>query len=301
MQPDELEKIIGSDGPLTGAQLLERVRMEVLPLWQMLHRMDGVRWERAGRRYLRLDREVEGYARLSPSIRREFLTYTLIGNERQVEALVARKQMLQQEIQRISRTKFNLARETVSDIVQALPGWEALKERVCFLIAGDITYDMAHAVPRPEKSTEKMVRGSDLDIIVVADDDVPADDLRALDDAMLKKKHFLLVHPEYQEEIDYIVKRLAKVRAQLMFDTFEHMVASKILDEGQLLLGSGRVFAEIKALVDSTGAGAKIRQLEQQAEQRRAQAEAALMAADPANRTAYLNLFYTREEGDEIY
>lgn len=301
MQPYELEKIIADDGPLTGAQLLERVRMEVLPLWQMLHRMDGVRWERAGRRYLRLDREVEGYARLSPSIRREFLTYTLIGNERQAEALVARKQMLQQEIQRISRTKFNLARETVSDIVQALPGWEALKERVCFLIAGDITYDMAHAVPRPEKSTEKMVRGSDLDIIVVADDDVPANDLRALDDAMLKKKHFLLVHPEYQEEIDYIVKRLAKVRAQLMFDTFEHMVASKILDEGQLLLGSGRVFAEIKALVESTGAGAKIRQLEQQAEQRRAQAEAALMAADPANRAVYLNLFYTREEGDEIY
>ncbi len=34
---------------------------------------------RTGRRYMRLDSAVEGYARLSPSIRREFLTYTLVG------------------------------------------------------------------------------------------------------------------------------------------------------------------------------------------------------------------------------
>lgn len=302
MTAQDILKIFRENGPQTGWQLLDRSRLEALPLWQQLRQTPGVRFESVGRRYLRLDRDVDGYARLSPSIRREFLTYTVLGMEDQLEVIHARVQILQQEIQRISRTKFNLARQAMTAVAQALPQWETMKNQVCFLIAGDITYDMAHAVPRPEVSTGRMVRGSDLDIIAVAEDGVSPENLRALDDAILRKKHFLLVHPDYQEEIDYLVKNLSKVREQLAFDTFEHMVAGKILNEGQLLYGSPSVFQTIKKLVEASGVSEKILRLERDALKSRIDAEAALLHADPQRRNGeFFNLFYTREEGDEIY
>lgn len=302
MTPQDVVNIFRECGPQTGSQLLERTQMEALPLWQLVRRTPGVRFELAGRRYLRLDRDVEGYARLSPSIRREFLTYTVLGMEDQSDVINARAQMLKQEIRRISRTKFNLARETVISIVRSLPRWEAMKDRVCFIIAGDIIYDMAHAVPRPEASTGRMVRGSDLDIIAVAEDAVPQESLKALDDAIYERKHFLLMHPDYQEEIDYIVKNLSKVREQLAFDTFENMIASKILDEGQLLYGSPSVFESIKNMIRELGVSEKINLLEQQASKTRLEAESVLLRCGPdGSGSAYYNLFYTREEGDEIY
>lgn len=302
MTPQDVVKIFRESGPQTGAQLLERTQMEALSLWQLVRQTPGIRFELAGRRYLRLDRDVEGFARLSPSIRREFLTYTVLGLEDQADVIRARAQMLKQEIQRISRTKFNLAKETVISIVQSLPQWEAMMDRVCFIIAGDITYDMAHAVPRPESSTGRMVRGSDLDIIAVAEDAVPQEFLKALDDAIYERKYFLLMHPDYQEEIDYIVKNLSKVREQLAFDTFENMIASKILDEGELLHGSQSVFDSIKDTIRELGVSEKINRLEQQASESRLEAESVLLQCGPdCSKSAYYNLFYTREEGDEIY
>ena len=302
MTPREILDIFKEEGPQSGRQLLDRSQMEVLLLWQQLRQMPGVRFESVGRRYLRLDRDVEGYARLSPSIRREFLTYTVLGMQDQQELIHARVQILDQEIQRISRTKFNLAREAMIAVTRDFPSWPELEGRICFLMAGDITYDMAHNVPRPEVSTGRMVRGSDLDIIIVAEDTVPLEELRSLDDAIFKKKHFLLVHPDYQEEIDYLVKNLSKVREQLAFDTFEHMVAGKILNEGRLLYGSPSVFQTIKQLVEISGVSEKIRRLEQDALKSRIDAEAALLHADPQRRNGeFFNLFYTREEGDEIY
>lgn len=302
MTPQELLNIFEEHGPQTGWQLLERSRLEALPLWQLVRQTPGVRYELVGKRFLRLDRDVEGYARLSPSIRREFLTYTVLGMESQLAVIHTRVQILRQEIQRISRTKFNLARETMTSVAQSLPQWETMKNQVCFFIAGDITYDMAHAVPRPEISTGRMVRGSDLDIIAIADDHVPQEDLRVLDDVIFKKKHFLLVHPDYQEEIDYLVKTISKVRAQLAFDTFEHMIASKILNEGQFLYGSSSVFQTIKKMVEKSGVSEKIGLLEQRALKDRLEAETVLLYADPkCHDSEFYNLFYTREEGDEIY
>ena len=35
------------------------------------------------------------------------------------------------------------------------------------MIAGDVVFEMAHLEPRPESSTGKLVKGSDLDIVVV--------------------------------------------------------------------------------------------------------------------------------------
>jgi hypothetical protein len=302
MKTQEIAGILQETGPQTGWQLLERTGMEALPLWQICRQTPEIRFECIGKRFVRLDRNVEGYARLSPSIRREFLTYTVLGLEDQAEAIGVKAQRLGQEIQLISRAKFDLAKEAMAAIVESISVWESIKERICFIIAGDVTYGMAHDVPRPEISTGKMVRGSDLDIVVIAEDDVPKEALKVLDDAILKKKHFLLVHPNYQEEIDYLVKDISRVRQQLAFDSFQHMIASKIIHEGKLLHGSASVFGKIKAMVEEFGVPEKLALLEKRAVEDRKEAEVSLLKWDPNQAdSAFLNLFYTREEGDEIY
>jgi hypothetical protein len=302
MTPEQVEDVLGREGPLTGAELLERTRSEPLPLWRLCRHGDAICQEVVGQRFLRLDRAVEGYARLSPSIRREFLTYTVLGLEHQRPAIGRRAASLREDVARISRAKLELARQTMASVVTEIPDPDRVLAGVTFILAGDITYGMAHAVPRPERSTGRMVRGSDLDVIVVATDELPEDALRALDSAIHRRKHYLLVHPDYREEIDYVVKRLARVREQLRFDEFRHMVASKILDEGQLLYGSEPLFRAIKGLVEESGVAQRLHDLRERAVRQRLVAEQELLdsAADGRDGEPF-NLFYTREEGDEIY
>jgi len=298
----DITVILKEMGPQTGGQLMEKTGLDPLPLWQICRQTPDIRFECMGKRFVRLDRNVEGYARLSPSIRREFLTYTMLGLDEQSAEIAAMAQQLREEIRQISHDKRDLARRAMDSTMQSIAEWKSAQEQICFLIAGDITYDMAHTVPRPEISTGKMVRGSDLDIIVIAEDSVPKETLKALDDAILRKKHYLLVHPNYQEEIDYLVKNLAKVREQLAFDSFQHMIASKIMFESELLYGGASVFNKVKGMVEEYGVPGKLAGLEQRASENRKEAEINLLKSDSTRAdAAFLHLFYTREEGDEIY
>ena len=293
-------EILYSRGPLSGAELAAAGPFDdVLGLWRQCH-APGILLRNAGVRYMRLDHAVDGYARLSPSIRREFLTYTLVGLENQQAALAARAAALEANAAAISREKIDLARESICMAMAELPDEARLLRDAAFLIAGDVTYQMAHRVPRPEKSSGRMVRGSDLDVIVVVSDDLPEADRRTLDEAIYRQKHYLLTHPDIQEEIDYVLKPLAKVRRQLACDRFEHMVACKILCECRLLYGSPFLYDEILKLVDASGARAKLAALQTAAENERAEAERILL--DPAACAKnHLHLFYTREESEEIY
>lgn len=300
MAEKEIVSILSETGPLTGARLAELTGMEVLALWQACRTTRSVHLVSTARRFLRLDRTVQGYARLSPSIRREFLTYTYVGLESQREALRKEAERFRQEIKEISRRKQELARECVVSTLESLPGKETIVENACFLIAGDVVYDMSHTVPRPEKSTGEMVRGSDLDIIVIARDDLSSDLVEAFDAAFHKRKHLLLVND--REEIDYLIKSLSRVREQLRFDIFSSMVACKILEESRLLYGSRAVYQTVKDLLAAHGIPERLRELEKQAAVSRRLAEAQLMKIrEPADRSEYYNLFYTHAEEDEIY
>ena len=289
-------------GPLTGAELLEKTGLEALELWRECAQTPRLASRVVGQRYMRLDRAVEGYARLSPSIRREFLTYTLLDLTEQRERLSERADRLAAEIVRISEAKRRLAREAITSGVAGMAERDAVAERACFILAGDITYNMAHRVSRPEHSTGKMVRGSDLDIVIVTEDDLPAATVAALDEVIYKKKYFLLVSPSYREEIDYLIKDLAAVRRQVAFDTFERMVACKILTEGELLYGSPRVFETVKTMLKENGIPERLNSLESDAARNRLDGEQALREIGCAKTGAdCLKLFYTTEEGDEIY
>jgi len=302
MTEQEIVDLLEQTGPLTGSQLVDRTHMEVLALWHTCRKSGDLLFECVGRRFLRLDRVVRGYARLSPSIRREFLTYTLLGLPGQCQQLEKRAAALRREIREISEAKLALAKASMQAAIDSIPEADLVNQKACFIIAGDITYNMSHTVPRPEKSTGEMVRGSDLDIVAVTEDDLSEEAFKALDRAIYKKKHFLLTHPDYREEIDYLIKDLARVREQLNFDSFEHMVASKILDEGRLLCGNAAVFQRVKDLVAEYGVPEKLRGLEGQATADRATAEERLLELGPGvSQDQAHHLFYTREESEEIF
>jgi hypothetical protein len=204
------------------------------------------------------------------------------------------------ETDRISREKRDVAKQSVVSTVDIMEAKDLILEKACFILAGDVVYDMAHSVSRPEKSTGEMVRGSDLDIIIVTEDDFDPEVHRILDDSIHKRKHILLVND--REELDYLIKSMSRVREQLKFDKFSSMVASKILHEGQFLYGNMAVFQNVEKLVEEYGISEKLHELELQATDNRNQAEAQLLNIDMETESSeYLNLFFTRAEEDEIY
>ena len=90
-------------------------------------------------------------------------------------------------------------------------------------------------------------------MVVIVNDAFPAGLMERLDSVIYQEKQKILMTPHLREEIDYIVKDLARVRTQLAFDTFKHMLACKILQEGVLLYGSENLFQEIKSMLHDQG------------------------------------------------
>ena len=286
-------------GPLTGAELREALGADPFLLWKACMRSDRLRLSRVGRRYLRLDQNVEGYARLSPSILREFVTYTIVGLADSPAALEGRVAELAAHIATVTEEKLQLARNVAGEVAARVTAGE--EQQFFVLLAGDIVYGMAHDVPRPERSTGQMVRGSDIDLVVVLDDDATEGLLARLDDAIYQRKYRYLINPSVREEIDYVVKRFARLRDQAAFDDFKKMVACKILREGMLLQGGEGLFERAKALLEERGVTVRLQALEASAASARALAESHLLSLSEDRLAGDdLYLFYTTEESEEF-
>ncbi|UCF84523.1 MAG: nucleotidyltransferase domain-containing protein [Desulfobacteraceae bacterium] len=206
---------------------------------------------------------------------------------------------IEENIERISRTKSDLAYNIVSSLMDRFE--YDLQQRICFIIAGDIVFNMANDVPRPERSTGKMVKGSDMDIVVIVDGQFPERQRGRLDEEIYKEKYSLLLNPYIKEEIDYMVKDISRVKEQVKFDTFKHMVACKILHEGTLLFGSDDIFHTIKKLLREYGINEKIDAMERSAREFRLRAENCLLHEDleKIKEDSY-HLFYPTEESEEF-
>mgnify|MGYP006277389107 CR=1 FL=1 len=298
---DHILALLNQRGPLTGSEILSSLDAQGLELWRACARSPRFAIRRVGRWYLRLDRRVEGFARLSPSILREFLTYTVIAPQDASEALERRAREISHHIEIVTREKSSLVYRVISALVNRSENPDLIMEKACFILAGDIVYDMAHDVPRPERSTGRLVRGSDMDLVVVVDDDFPAEQKRRLDDRIYREKYNLLVTPHLREEIDYVVKDLDRVREQLRFDTFRRMVACKIMQEGTLLYGNETLFTRIKGMLQKTEVTPRLLEMERQATIFRRKAETILLTEDVDTiRRHHLDLFYPTEESEEF-
>jgi len=293
--------LVAEKGPLTGSEILESLGADPLLVWRTCRLSKNLLVKRVGTRFLRLDRRVEGLARLSPSILREFLTYCAIGLPGEVSRLENRAKTLASHIHEVSRAKSELAFSVVSALASRFESVFPILEHASFILAGDIVYNMAHDVPRPERSTGKLVKGSDLDLVVVVDRHVPERIVKRLDDAIYQEKYRLLITPHIREEIDYTVKNMDRIRVQLAFDTYKHMVACKIMHEGTLLYGSEELFHEIKMLLKEHGIPEKLGRMEKEAQEFRKSAEQCLLLEEvlqPEENHAYL--FYPAEESEEF-
>lgn len=296
-----LTELLERCGPLTGKEIREHIPADIFDLWRYCNTCPNLIHKTVGSRYLRLDRNVEGFARLSPSILREFCNYTAVGLSDRPEALDARVRQIHQEIIRISGKKQELARGIISGIVDSQQDSGLIRENACFLIAGDVAYQMAHLEPRPESSTGEFVNGSDLDIVVVVRG-LPDTIVERLDTAIYDRKYFLMRNPGHREEIDYVIKDLAKVRAQLDFLDFKSVVASKVLEEGLFLYGNHDLFREIKDLIKEKGIPLKLAALSEIAAQKRENARLELLTfSDSVLDENLRHLLFTTEEQEEFY
>jgi len=296
----EILNLIKTNGPLTGSEIKGFLPGDNLLLWQTCKTSSNLRVKSIGVRYLRLDRRVDGFARLSPSILREFLTYAVVGLPGQPQLLDQRAQEIYSRIVEVSRSKLELARSFVDDVKAEL-GDTWPQEQVCIIVAGDIVYNMAHDVPRPERSTGKLVRGSDIDLVVIVNDKVSEDVIQKLDTAIYQKKYRTLITPAVNEEIDYVVKRMERVREQVRFDSFKSMVACKILQEGMLIGGSEKFYREVIRLLQDNGALEKLNRLQEAAIAFRQKQEDFLIRRDADKVTPEeLYFFYPAEESEEF-
>ena len=297
----EIIRLVAEEGPLTGAEISKAMDNDLLLLWRCCKLSKNLAIRTIGRRYLRLDRRIEGFARLSPSILREFLTYSVIGLAGDHEALIQRANEINSHIEQITRAKSGLAYTILSAVVGRFGNSDLISRQACVIIAGDIVYNMAHDVPRPERSTGKLVKGSDMDIVVVVDDLFPERLRERLDEIIYQEKQNILIAPHLREEIDYIVKDMNRVREQMKFQTFKHMVACKILQEGTLLYGSEDLFSAIKEMLRKQGVTEKLNDLENRAKIFRRNAERDLLNKDPEKiRAEFHDLFYPTEESEEF-
>ncbi len=293
--------LLKENGPLTGKELLEKSTKESFFLWRECLGSSNILLKTIGNRYLRLDKRVDGYARLSPSILREFLTYTVVGLKDDSANIDKKTQQLLQKTLKISKSKLALSKETISNIVSNLKHFSQIQRKATFIIAGDVVYNMAHSEPRPESSTGQMIMGSDLDIIIVTDG-LTKNIIDELDGAIYGQKYNLMKMPAYREEIDYIIKDLKVVERQLSFKNFEFMIASKILDEGKYLYGDIVLFKKIKKMLQENNIPDKLKKLESKAAILREEAKKYLIKAPyPLTEEKYKMLFYTKEESDEIF
>ncbi|TYQ16627.1 UNVERIFIED_CONTAM: hypothetical protein Cloal_3193 [Acetivibrio alkalicellulosi] len=298
---DCIIEVLENYGPMTGKELQQKVKMEEFYIWKACNDNEKIITKTIGKRYLRFDKVVDGYARLSPSLIREFYSYTVIGTKKNYEQILSKAASLEQEIIHISKNKFKLAHEVIKRIVEGQENSNIINKYVCFLIAGDVVFEMAHLEPRPESSTGRLVKGSDLDIVVITKG-LPDSIINSLDLSIYNQKNFLLKNPSYNEEIDYVIKDISKVREQLKFNNFKFMIASKVLYESKYLYGSLDIYNEVKKMVADAGIPEKIAALEEEALINRNNATSYLLKCEsPLPEEENLKLFYTKEEKEEFF
>ena len=225
----------------------------------------------------------------------------MIGLARDQNAMIQKADEITSHIEKVTRTKSELAYVILSAAMGRFENSDLIRRQACISIAGDIVYNMAHDVPRPERSTGKLVKGSDMDIVVVVDDRFPKHLMKKLDEIIYQEKQNILIAPHLREEIDYIVKDMSRVKEQMRFDTFKHIVACKILQEGTLLYGSEALFGTIKGMLREQGVTEKLNVLEDRAKIFRRNAESVLLKEAPDKiREEYQHLFYPTEESEEF-
>ncbi len=236
LEADILE-ILADNSSVLGVEIAEQLGNRYFEIWRTCHNSDKIYTTPFGHYYLRIDKKIEGLARLSPSILRDFLTYNRVSTLPNLEQANADAQKSRAEHVRISDEKRDIARQIIEETLSP-----DVLERTGILIAGDVCRNMAHLVPRPERSTGKLVRGSDIDLIFVIEGDAG---LKAeIEERFLAAKAIYLQHPALREELDFVVNTLDHYREVSVFKGVSEMISCKAALEGQYIGGSKEILGQ---------------------------------------------------------
>jgi len=285
-------EVLESSGPILGFQVWEKVgRPDFYQLWREAQNNPKVLHSHFDHHYLRIDRKDNGRPRLSPSILRSFLTYTVLSLESQARAaddLVAARRAYHTEVSAYKRAlALNLVNNFLTPDILA---------RVSVLVCGDIVRNMAHSIPRQEMSSGERVNGSDLDLVIIMTK--PDDTLHAaIEDALMKGKSLYLRSPEIREEVDFKVRPIAEYIELAQMQTVISQVAIKVLLEAEHLAGITQPWLMSLQIASQFDCMRKINALTEKAISDRLNAIDKLRKGErPQKAASHAKLFYFSEE-----
>lgn len=226
---ERILQTLAEKGPQLGKELAFAMPdIPVLALWQACFRSQSFLISHFASYYLRYDITREDQVRLSPSILRDFLSFTLFGLPGQREQMIERQGSLSNMHREISREKIALAQSAMKAVFLKLT--RETRSQLCAFIAGDLAYFLAHNEPREHAASGEMVKGSDVDIVII-----------------------YLRHPDYRQEIDFITKRQSVMERQFGYGDIHDKIASKIAYESMFLGGSLTLYMEVREAMSRLG------------------------------------------------
>ena len=247
----EILKALEAHGPMIGKELVEVFPdLPPISMWQACFQSQTMSVSHFASYYLRYDIGRADQVRLSPSILRDFLSFTLFGLPSQREQMVERQATLANSHREMSREKIMVAQQVASNVLLELGGLDG--DKVCIFVAGDLSYFLAHNEPREHEASGEMVRGSDIDVIIVHDG-LDEDAVERIEREMKAMKSFYLKHPRYRHELDYICKPISKMLHQLHYIDIHDKIASKIAYESLFLGGSLALYTSIREKMQTNG------------------------------------------------
>lgn len=290
---------ITEKGPRIGKELaLDLPDVPSLALWQACYKSRDLHLSHFASYYLRFDITRGDQVRLSPSILRDFLSFTLFGLPGQRDLMIERQGTLSNSHREISKEKIAVAQDVMSNLLVQMP--REIRANLCAFIAGDLAYFLAHNEPREHAGIGEMIKGSDIDIIVIHQD-LSEEIVAGIESEISALKNFYLRHPNHRHEIDFIVKSRVKMERQFRYTDIHDKIASKIAYESMFLGGSLPLYMTVRDTMKRTGVDELIEMDFAHALQDRKNAMRALLA----NTTGELDdetrsLFYFSQERVEF-
>ncbi|MGJ8560954.1 MAG: hypothetical protein ACSHX3_12020 [Litorimonas sp.] len=249
--------LVRDNGPSSGAQISEWLKdTPPINLWRACYASRLIRIRNCARYYLRYDVTRDNVLRLSPSILRDFLTFSLIYLPEQAVAAVEGGTLMANKFRSISLRKLSRARQALLELDADLQ--RELNEHCVVFLSGDIAYFLAHDTQRQHATLDVPVNGSDIDIVIVTNHQADPVKIKAVEDGLLKIKHLFLIMPNVREELDFIVKPIDKMLEQLAYRDIHEKIASKILYESYFLMGRVDIYESLMRHLEIRGTLAKI-------------------------------------------
>lgn len=237
----KIKDILRECGPLTGSQLSEKLpQFTTIALWRQCYGSASIRVSNCARYYLRYDITRDNQLRLSPSILRDFLTFSLVYLTDHMVKIVEAGTLLANQFRTFSLQKLNWAREALLQLDDDLQ--QVLYDYCVVFLSGDISYYLAHQTKRKHPQLGVEINGSDIDIVIVTNRAAPPDKIARVESQLLTTKKIFLTTPHIGEELDFIVKPIDIMLEQSRYGDIHQKIASKILYESYFLMGRVDVY-----------------------------------------------------------